>query len=302
MKKNSSQEIKHFLSRSTFEEEVILARDSSWPRISIITPSYNQAEFLEETILSILNQDYPNLEYIIVDGGSTDSSIEIIEKYRKYLAYWVSEPDCGQADALSRGFAHCTGEIMAWQNADDAYLPGALRTVGEFFKQNPNVEFAFGNLAFIDEHSQQIGELRFAPTEYLGILFEGMVMHNQAAFFTPSAFNKAGGIKLEYRYAFDYDFFLCLSCVAQPHFLHKTLGLYRVHSGSLTHSSRNVTCKGEVAAIKAKYLSSLGIGKMSSPLLQLIRFAFLLRRAAWYARLGDWDYLLQGVRRRIFRS
>jgi glycosyltransferase involved in cell wall biosynthesis len=246
-----------------------------------------------------LNQNYPNHELIIIDGGSTDGSVDIIKKYEKYMAYWISRTDHGQTEALASGFAHCTGEIMAWQNADDAYLPSTFRTVAELFMQNPNVEFIFGNLAFIDERSHYIGELRFAPTGYLGILFEGMVIHNQAAFFTRSAFNKAGGIKQEYRYAFDYDFFLRLARITRPQFLHKTLGLYRVHAGSLTHSGRNITCKDEVATIKTRHLCKLGLRRIPPPLLRLIRFAFLLRRGALYARLGDWGYLLHGVRKRI---
>ncbi len=301
MKRFTSLMIREFVSKPLFDETVILNKDPSWPKISIVTPSYNQAEFLESTILSVLNQSYPNLEYIIIDGGSTDGSLEIIKKYEKYLAYWISESDRGQADALARGFARCTGAIMAWQNSDDAYLPGAFRTIIDVFRENGNVEAFFGNVAFIDERGQQIGELRFVPTEYLGILFEGMVIHNQAAFFSRSAFEKAGGIKQDYRYAFDYNFFLCLARIARLRFVHKTLGLYRVHEGSRTHSRRNITCKDEVGAIKAQHLCSLGLGKIPSPLLELIRFGFLLRRAAWYTRLGDWDYFLQRARRHIFR-
>jgi glycosyltransferase involved in cell wall biosynthesis len=93
------------------------------PKISIITPSFNQAQFLDATVQSILSQNYPNLEYIIIDGGSTDGSLEIIKKYEKHLHFWCSEPDAGQYDAINKGFAHSTGEIMAWLNSDDMYCP-----------------------------------------------------------------------------------------------------------------------------------------------------------------------------------
>ncbi len=138
MKKFTSQEIKEFVSKPMFDEKVILNKDPSWPKISIVTPSYNQAEFLERTILSVLNQNYPNLEYIIIDGGSTDGSVEIIKKYEKFLAYWVSEKDKGQADAINKGFKRATGDIVAWQNSDDTYSPDALQSVAGFFRQNPN--------------------------------------------------------------------------------------------------------------------------------------------------------------------
>lgn len=146
MNKFNSKEIKEFLSGLTLDEVVILNKGSSWPRISIVTPSYNQAEFLERTIFSVLNQNYPKLEYIIIDGGSTDGSVEIIKKYDKYLTFWVSEKDNGQADAIRKGFARATGEILAWINSDDTYLPGTFLKVAKAFIKNPKVDLIFGNI------------------------------------------------------------------------------------------------------------------------------------------------------------
>ena len=109
---------------------------SPWPRISIVTPSCNQGRFLEETIRSVLLQGYPNLEYVIIDGGSSDGSVDIIRKYESQLAYWDSRPDSGMYYAINEGFAHSTGDIMAWLNSDDMYTPWSLRVVGEIFEQH----------------------------------------------------------------------------------------------------------------------------------------------------------------------
>lgn len=111
------------------------------PKISIVTPSYNQSEFLEQTINSILTQNYPNLEYIIIDAGSTDGSVEIIKKYEKYLHFWCSESDAGQYDAINKGFAHSSGEIMAWLNSDDMYCPWAFKTVASIMSEFPEIEW-----------------------------------------------------------------------------------------------------------------------------------------------------------------
>jgi len=126
--------------------------DPRLPVISIVTPSYNQVQFLEETILSVLNQDYPNIEYIVIDGGSTDGSVDIIRKYADRLAYWVSEPDRGQAHAINKGFARATGDLLGWLNSDDLYLPGALSAVAEAYADNPGCLIA-ANVINFDEHT-----------------------------------------------------------------------------------------------------------------------------------------------------
>lgn len=118
-----------------------LERVTNWPRLSIITPSYNQGSFIEETILSILLQGYPNLEYIIIDGGSTDGTLDIIKKYEQWITHWVSEPDCGMYDAINKGFVRATGDIMAWSNTDDIYLPGTFHMIGSVFRQFPKIDW-----------------------------------------------------------------------------------------------------------------------------------------------------------------
>ena len=135
-----------------------------FPLVSILTPSFNQAPYLEETIQSVLLQDHPRLEYIIVDGGSTDGSIEVIKKYEHKLAWWVSEKDKGQTDAINKGFARASGEILAWINSDDTYEPGAVSAAVKYLQEHPNVGMVYGDCNFINEAGRVIGKLPFAPS------------------------------------------------------------------------------------------------------------------------------------------
>src|SRR5215831_15323038 len=159
------------------------------PRISIVTPSYNQGEFLEQTILSVLDQKYSNLEYIIIDGGSTDNSIDIIKKYARHLAYWTSEPDRGAADAIAKGFAKATGEIMAYLNSDDIYMPGALEAAAERLS-NANADLVYGNAEWIDPAGSRIAERRQTPFSGLGYLYGGFDLQQPTTFWKRDMFDK----------------------------------------------------------------------------------------------------------------
>jgi glycosyltransferase involved in cell wall biosynthesis len=126
------------------------------PKVSIVTPSYNQVRFLEQTLLSVLNQDYPNLEYIVIDGGSTDGSLDVIKKYQDRIDYWVSEPDAGQSHAINKGLREATGDVVAWLNSDDLYFPDAVSRAAKEFQQNKNLALFYGNCVFIDENGRFI--------------------------------------------------------------------------------------------------------------------------------------------------
>ena len=130
--------------------------ENNYPKISIVIPSYNQSQFIEKSILSILNQNYPNTELIIVDGGSNDKTIDKIKKYEDKIKFWISEKDQGQSDALNKGFAHCTGDIYGWLNSDDIYLPGSFKNIASIFSQNKIIKIVYGDWLNIDTRDDVI--------------------------------------------------------------------------------------------------------------------------------------------------
>ncbi len=164
----------------------------SLPLVSIVTPSYNQGAFIEETIRSVLSQDYPRIEYIVVDGGSTDGTLSILRKYGDHLT-WFSEPDKGQSDAINKGFRKSHGEILAWLNSDDIYLPGAVRTAAGYLAVHPEVAMVYGDCHMVDEQGQVVGRSIWIEDFDLMRLVEDLnYIHQPAAFFCRQAFEGVG--------------------------------------------------------------------------------------------------------------
>ena len=211
-----------------------------WPKISIVTPSYNQGQFIEETIRSVLLQGYPNLEYIIIDGGSTDNAIDVIRKYESRLAYWVSERDKGQADAISKGFARATGDILAWINSDDLYLPGALSYVGHFFAKRKTVHILTGAHTDIDAYGRILGYLWPVRPSFHRLLCIGMHFAQPATFWSRRAYERAGGMDTSLDFCMDYDLMLRMTQHYRTHSTRVPLVCFRVHkdakSGNLVHT------------------------------------------------------------------
>jgi glycosyltransferase involved in cell wall biosynthesis len=185
---------------------------SPWPRISIVTPSYNQSEFIEEAIRSVLLQGYPDLEYIIMDGGSTDGSVEIIRRYEPWLSYLHIGPDGGQAAAIAEGFGRATGEILAWLNSDDRYRPGALARVAGFFTDHRALAFGSGDVNHIDSDGQLVRRIwAIRPTRFLTANLGIHCWPQQGCFWRRWAYEQVGGIDDSLRFCMDRDLFIRLA-------------------------------------------------------------------------------------------
>jgi glycosyltransferase involved in cell wall biosynthesis len=219
-----------------------LTSPGGWPRLTVVTPSYNQCEFIEETIRSVLLQGYPDLEYIIVDGGSTDGSVDIIRKYEPSLAHWVSEPDRGQAHAINKGFAQASGQIVAYLNSDDVYLPGAFATIAQAFIDNPQSRWVASACFSRDERTGSTSTLNpHIPGDPATWLFkpsgEPYCCPQPGVFLTRGLIEELGPFREDLHYSFDYEYFQrILFAGVRPVELDATVAVFRVHDASKTGS------------------------------------------------------------------
>ena len=227
------------------------------PKISIVTPSFNQAEYLEETIKSVLSQNYPNLEYIIIDGGSTDGSVEIIKKYADRLAYWVSEPDKGHGDALNKGFQHSTGEIMAWLNSDDLYFPWTLNAVSEIFSAHPEVEWLTTEKKIVvDKNGNEtcrfiflnFGRSGFKKGFYLPETVN--CLQQESTFWRRSLWERAGGYINHETIVPDYELWSRFSDQAEIYSVTSSLAAFRKHEKQITNRLFKTCCDMSRQAFK----------------------------------------------------
>jgi glycosyltransferase involved in cell wall biosynthesis len=224
-----------FCSESLFDRES--NKEPSYPKISIITPSYNQAQFLERTILSILNQNYPNLEYIIIDGGSTDGSVDIIKKYGEYLAYWVSEPDNGQSEAINKGFKAATGDYVGWLNSDDELNRGSLWALARSFLTQRELEreivLYFCIVELVDEVGRHLKLEAFneKPT-FNSVLYEKAPALQPGSFYLREALGKVGYLDENLNFCMDFDLWLKLLRIGEAQFVPHIMAKLRLHTDS----------------------------------------------------------------------
>lgn len=203
---------------------------TSRPRlVSVVTPSFNQARYLEDTIRSVLGQDYADLEYILVDGGSSDGSVDIIRKYADKLAWWVSEKDSGQAEAINKGLFRARGEIVAWLNSDDTYLPGAISAAVRAFEENPDVVLVYGNMLAVDENNETINILRYDQLNLQDLLcFQ--IIGQPAVFFRRNALEKAGYLDASYHFLLDHHLWLRIALQGRILHVDQTWAAARYHA------------------------------------------------------------------------
>jgi len=246
---------------------------NNYPLVSIVTPSYNQKKYLEETILSVINQDYPALEYFVIDGGSTDGSVEIIKKYQGKLAGWVSESDLGQTDAINKGFNLCQGDIMAWINSDDIYHDGAISSAVEFLQEHPEIGMVYGDTDLIDDESRKIGHFNAKQASYQRLMRGGVYIPQPAVFWRKSLWEKSGPLDPSFYFAMDYDLWVRFAKSAPMQYLPKLWASFRIHDDGKTTSSddrcwpemRKVYKReggGIISIFMGKYLLRLILGPM----------------------------------------
>jgi len=245
-------------------------------------PSFNQAEFIEKSILSVLNQDYSNIELIIIDGGSKDGTYEIIKKYKDKITLWVSENDQGQSDALNKGFKHCTGDIFGWLNSDDIYLPNTFKCIIKALGKNPNKKIIFGDWLSIDKKDEVI-EYNYAFNFNLNqFKYEGFHLNAQSMFWRKSVHENFSGFDINLKNTMDFQMIIEFGIIeGQQSFLHipKPFGAFRRYDGQKTGAMTiNVIKEHKSIAKKYKYLNKYKlIGKIK-------RLYFRIRRAFYYIK------------------
>ena len=242
--------VEHYCTNQAYKYHIMI----NYPKITIVTPSYNQGQFLEQTILSVLGQNYPNLEYIIIDGESTDNSVEIIKKYEKHLKYWVSEPDKGQSDAINKGFSHSSGDILAWINSDDMYIPGVLNYIPEIITQT-RLGIFFGNCIHFTMHKNTLVSFGSDVVEKSNSIklnnYDYIIQ--PSTFWTRDTWVKVGKLREDMHFVFDWEWFLRAEDTGIPFFpIQFPLSIYRIHDSHKTGTG-GIKRQQEIAYIYSIY-------------------------------------------------
>ncbi len=243
--------LQEFVAGPHFDHVSGLINEGSYTRISIVMPAYNQAQFIERSILSVLNQNYPNLQFIIMDGGSTDGTLDILRKYGARLT-WRSEPDRGQSDAINKALSFADGEIVGWLNSDDVYFPGALYRMHQVARERPKAVLYSGTVAIIDRDDRIDHIAKFICPSARRLLYEGLAMSSQGVFWRREVQPLARQYDPNLHHAMDVDFWLKVLAKGDAEFVPELIGGFRVYEGTKTSATgeRGLT---ELNAIRKEY-------------------------------------------------
>jgi glycosyltransferase involved in cell wall biosynthesis len=252
------------------------------PTISIVTPSFNQARFIVQTARSVFLQRYPRLEYVMMDGGSTDGTSAALEPYRQRFHHYVSAKDGGQADAIRRGFEHTTGEIMAYLNSDDVLAPGSLNFVAAYFQAHPRVDAIYSHRIIVNENNVVIGYW-ILPRHRSRLMMRWDLIPQETCFWRRRLYDKVGGVDASYRFAMDYDLFTRFMLHGRMRRVKRFLGAFRMHSDSKSVQQLETIGKEEIQRVGETYgIRYSRFDKLRGPM-----FTSSVRaRAAFHARSG----------------
>jgi len=222
---------------------------TSWPRISIVTPSFNQVRYIRHAVRSVLLQDYPDLEYMIFDGGSTDGTAKVLTPYLDRLAHYQSAPDNGQSDAVASGFDRSTGQIMAWLNSDDMLAPGTLHFVAQYFAEHPEIDALYSHRCIVDEHNH-VRSYWILPEHRNYLMRRWDMIPQETCFWRRGLFEKCGNLNRSYHFALDYD--LLLRFMSQGRFarVNRVLGAFRKHKEAKTLRLLRTEGRDEIRAVR----------------------------------------------------
>lgn len=285
---DETRTLRKFLSRRWLDP-LRAATANDMPKVSVIMPSFNQVAFIERSILSVLNQNYPNLELIIVDGGSTDGTLEVVERYRDSIDYFHSGPDRGQSDALNHGFTKATGDIFAWLNSDDVYLPGAMLAAAKAFHQSPSASVVFGDWWSIGSDDNVI-EISYAFDFSLRhFIYEGFHLNSQAMFWRRNVHQRYGEFDEQLHRTMDYDLIVRFGINEGQD---KFLRVPQVLAGFRRHPEQKTTNDGQDVVANEHRLVAIknGFPNKYSTRGKLFRLIYRVRRAWWYLYRGGIEY------------
>ena len=271
-----------------------ISSEKDWPKISIVMPAFNQAQFIERSILSILNQGYPNIELIIIDGGSSDGTVEIIKRYEDQIAYWVSEKDEGQSDALNKGFSRASGEIYGWLNSDDLYTPEAFESAVDAFRVNQKKMVVFGDWLSIDIYDNPVDLHHAFDFNLNHFKYEGFHLNAQSMFWRSDVHEGFNGFDVDLYNTMDYQMILEFGInIGQEKFLRipKVLGAFRRYDGQKTGDFiPSVLREHQSMALRYGYMNKYGSFGV------LKRLPYRFRRAYWYFKRGGLRELLSRLK------